>query len=81
MNIDAIAARLGHTIQSLADICGSSRATFNSWRAPRSKKYAAEPRPETIEKMADSLDGYVLKVKQVAKELRAEASERRAKRA
>lgn len=80
MNIDEMASRLKHTIQSFADISGSARATLCSWRADSEKYYAANARPETLERMAASLDDYVLKVKQVAKELRAEASERRAKR-
>lgn len=80
MNIDELASRLKTTIQGLANITGSSRATFNSWRADPSKSYAAEPRPETLIDMAASLDEYSGVVKQVAKELRAEALERRARR-
>ena len=80
MNIEELASRLKHTIQSFADISGTSRATLNSWRAPRSKRYAAEARPETLIDMAASLDDYSGVVKQVAKELRTEALQRRGKR-
>lgn len=73
MDIDYLLTRLHTNLKGLSEITGIARSTINSWRADRTKPYAAYYSPASLHRMADNLRLHADAVQVLAGELDAEA--------